>query len=65
MKNAKPKVWHAKPKVIECIHSALDQVKVSKSTIKKIGKIARAANLVRDLITMFDLKGRHFAAGPP
>ena len=38
---------------------------MSKSTIKKIRKIARAANLVRDLITMFDLKERHFAAGPP
>ena len=29
------------PKSIKCLHSALDQVKVSKSTIKKIGKIAR------------------------
>ena len=45
--------------------SPLDQVEVSKSTIKKIGKIARDVNLVRDLITIFDLKGRHFAAGPP
>ena len=53
------------PQSIKCLRSTLDQVKVSKSTIKKIGKIARAANLVRDLITMFDLKGRHFAAGPP
>ena len=53
------------PESVKCLHSALNKVKVSKSTIKKIGKIARAANLVRDLITMFDLKGRHFAAGPP
>ena len=35
------------PKSIKCLHSAPDQVKV-KSTIKKIFKIARAANLVRD-----------------
>ena len=53
------------PQSIKSLHSALDQVKVSKSTIKKIGKIPRAVNLVRDLITMFDLKGRHFAAAPP
>ena len=53
------------PKSIKCLHSALDQVKVSKSAIKEIAKIARAANLVKDLITMFDLKGHYFAAGPP
>ena len=36
------------PKSIKCLNSAPDQVKVSKSTIKEIFKIARAANLVRD-----------------
>ena len=58
-----PKPIHL-PISVKCLHSALDQVKVSKSTIRKIRKIARDANLVRDLITMFDLKGRHFAAAP-
>ena len=53
------------PQSLKCLHLALDQVKVSKNTSKKIREIANAANPVRDKITVFDLKGRHFATAPP